>query len=258
MHEAVLLVGGLGSRLRSELGGLPKPMVDIGGQPFLERVMLHLRSFGIRRFILAVSYNRECIERRFGDGDPLGISVEYSREIQPLGTAGALRNALRYLLGEQVLVLNGDSFADVNYVDLIGFHQKHGGALTLTAVQKLDCRDFGRLQISDDRVLSFLEKNDSDCSPGYINAGVYVFDRGLVETIQPGVVQSLEKDLFPSLLAGGHRIHAYSTDCYFMDLGTPQRLQQLREDFSQGLVQFPANGGLKGLALGYCRPRDSR
>src|SRR5882724_7983144 len=89
--EVVLLVGGLGTRLRSELGDLPKPMVEVGGCPFLERELLHLREFGIRNVVLAVSHRREAIEERFGDGVRLGLSISYSRETQPLGTAGALR-----------------------------------------------------------------------------------------------------------------------------------------------------------------------
>ena len=114
MLEAVLLVGGLGTRLRSELGDLPKPMVDIGGLPFLAREIVHLRRFGVRRFILAVCHARESIERYFGDGTALEVSIEYSRENEPLGTAGALRNAWPLLRGKTALVLNGDSFIDVD------------------------------------------------------------------------------------------------------------------------------------------------
>ena len=247
--EAVLLVGGLGTRLSPELGQLPKPMVDLGGCPFLERELLHLREFGIRNIVLAVSHRREAIEERFGDGASLGISIVYSRETQRLGTAGALRNALPLLSGDEALVLNGDSFAEIDYDDLLRFHEAHGGSLTMSAVYLPDCRDYGRLQIAEARVLSFIEKQNSDPSPGYINAGVYVFGRGLIEDIPAGVVDSLENNIFPALLARGKSIHAYCTRGYFVDIGTPQRLQQLRADFLQGLVPLRGTGSAKVPAL---------
>jgi mannose-1-phosphate guanylyltransferase len=236
--EALLLVGGLGSRLRSELGYLPKPMVDVGGRPFLERLMINLRSYNIRSIVLAVSYGRELIESHFGDGAALGVSIRYSREAEPLGTGGALRNALPLLRGDHIVVVNGDSFVDVDYDDLLRFHRMHGKRLTIVAVHRSDCRDFGRLRISDNRIALFLEKDHSDPSAGYINGGAYIFDRLLVDSIPAGAVRSLEMDVFPSLLTNGECIPVYCSDRYFMDLGTPERLQQMREDFRHGLIPF--------------------
>lgn len=237
-----MLVGGLGTRLAMELRGLPKPMVEIGDRPFLEHVLLHLREFGICRITLAVSYCREVIEERFRDGKALGMSIKYSRETQRLGTAGALRNALPMLRSDEILVLNGDSFADVDYNELLRLHAVHGHKLTLAAVHRPDCRDFGRLLISEGRVLSFLEKQRSDSSPGYINAGVYVFSRELIQSIQDGIPRSLETEFFPSLLDHGQPIDAYCTSGYFVDMGTPERLRQLRSDFHQGLVPWRGTG----------------
>ena len=245
--EVVLLVGGLGTRLSSEPGDLPKPMVEVGGYPFLEHELLHLREFGIRTIILAVSHRHEAIEQRFGDGTPLELSITYSRETHPLGTAGALRNALPLVYGDEVLVLNGDSFTDVDYGELLQFHRTHGGKLTMSAFHNSDCRDYGRLQISEGQVLGFVEKEHSDSSPGYINAGVYVFSRGLIQSIRPEVVASLENELFPSLIASGERIYAYCTKGYFIDMGTPQRLQKLRSDFLQGVVPLRGVGSAKRL-----------
>jgi mannose-1-phosphate guanylyltransferase len=247
--EVVLLVGGLGTRLSPELGQLPKPMVDVGGCPFLERELIHLREFGIRNIVLAVSHRREAIEAHFGDGASLGMSIVYSRETQRLGTAGALRNALPLLRGDEVLVLNGDSFAEVDYAELLRFHRAHGGNLTLSAVYRPDCRDYGRLQIAEERVLSFVEKQNSDSSPGYINAGVYVFRRDLIESIPAGIVESLENNFFPSLLTRRESIYAYCTQGYFVDMGTPERLQQLRADFLQGQVPLRGTVSAKVAAL---------
>ena len=204
--------------------------------PFLERVLIHLRSFEIESAILAVSHGRESIEAHFGDGTARGMSITYTRETQPLGTAGALRQALPLLKGDQVLVLNGDSFVDLDYRAMLRFHRVRGNQLTMAAVQRSDCRDFGRLRISNRNVVAFAEKEHRDSSAGYINAGVYVFDRQLIETIPPGVVRSLEEEVFPSILSRGDGIGAYCIQSYFMDLGTPERLQQLRGDFAQGLV----------------------
>jgi mannose-1-phosphate guanylyltransferase len=236
LPQTVLLVGGLGTRLRSETGNLPKAMIDVNGMPFLERILVHLRSSEVESAILAVSHGRESIETHFRDGAACGMSIKYSRETQPLGTAGALRQALPLLKGDQVLVLNGDSFLDLDYRAMLRFHRVRGNQLTIAAVQKFDCRDFGRLRISNDNVVAFAEKEYRDSSPGYINAGVYVFDRELIKMIQPGVVQSLEKEVFPSILSRGDCIGAYCIQSYFIDLGTPERLQQFRVDFAQGLV----------------------
>jgi len=220
-------------------------MVEIGDRPFLEHVLLHLREFGISTVTLAVSYRREAIEERFGDGKALGISIKYSREAQPLGTAGALRNALPIVRSEEILVLNGDSFADVDYGELLRFHGTHGQKLTVAAVYVSDRRDFGRLLISDGRVLSFLEKERLDSSPGYINAGIYVFSRQVIQSMQEGIPQSLETGFFPRLLERGERIDAYCMSGYFVDMGTPGRLRQLRSDFRQGLVPWRGMGATK-------------
>lgn len=236
LPQTVLLVGGLGTRLRSETGDLPKAMIDVNGMPFLERVLLHLRSSEVESAILAVSHGRESIETHFRDGAARGMSITYTRETQPLGTAGALRQALPLLTGDLVLVLNGDSFVDLDYRAMLRFHRARGNQLTIAAVQRSDCRDFGRLRISKGNVVAFAEKEQRDPSAGYINAGVYVFDRRLIETIPPGVVRSLEKEVFPSILSRGDGIGAYCIQSYFIDLGTPERLQQLRLDFAHGLV----------------------
>jgi mannose-1-phosphate guanylyltransferase len=245
--EVVLLVGGLGTRLSSELGDLPKPMVEVGGYPFLEHELLHLREFGIHKIVLAVSHRREAIEQRFADGKELDLSIAYSRETQPLGTAGALRNALALLRGDEVLVLNGDSFAEIDYDELLRFHRGHGGKLTISALYQPDCRDYGRLRISDGQILEFVEKSQGDSSPGYINAGVYVFSRELIESIRPGVVESLENRFFPSLIARGENIYTYCTQGYFIDMGTPQRLQQLRSDYLRGVIPLRGVSPAKGL-----------
>jgi len=244
--DAIILVGGLGTRLRSELGPMPKAMVSIAGRPFLERLLIHLSLSNVRSIVLAVSYGRELIEGHFNDGAAFGVSIQYCREAEPLGTAGALRNALPLIQKEHVLVMNGDSFLDVNYETLLRFHENHGEELTIVGVNRADCRDFGRLQVSGRYLTSFVEKDHSDGSHGYINGGIYVFNRTLVEKILPGVVQSLETRFFPSWLAAGNRIPAYLVSQYFIDFGTPGRLTQFRQDFAQGLVP------LRGLSSERC------
>jgi NDP-sugar pyrophosphorylase family protein len=211
-------------------------MIEVSGMPFLERILIHLRSFQVESAILAVSHGRKSIEAHFRNRMTSGISITYSRETHPLGTAGALRKTLRLLKDNQVLVLNGDSFVDLDYHEMLRFHRLQGNQLTIAAVERSDCRDFGRLRILNGNVVAFVEKQHRDRSAGYINAGVYVFDRGLIETFPAGIVQSLETDVFPSILSRSGRIGAYCVQSYFMDLGTPQRLQQLRVDFAQGLV----------------------
>jgi mannose-1-phosphate guanylyltransferase len=244
LDRALLLVGGLGTRLKSETGILPKAMIDIGGKPFLERLLLHLKSFQIESFVLAVSHGRERIEDYFGSGRGLKLSIEYSDEKELLGTAGALRQAFPLIQQDHILVLNGDSFLDVDYHAMFALHLEHENKVTLAAVRQPDCRDFGRLEVKDDTVHRFAEKNRNDASPGYINAGVYIFERSLITTIPQGIAQSLEKDTFPSILSQGGKIGAYRVHGYFADLGTPERLQKFRGDFSREAV--PLLGGKSG------------
>lgn len=228
----------MGTRLREVVPTLPKPLAQVGDRPFLELLIRQLISQGIDRLIMCTGYLADQIEREFGDGRELGATIEYSAEPEPLGTAGAIKLAQRYLQTvPDFLVMNGDSFLEIDLPQLLQFHRTHGGIATMSVVQVENAGRYGTVFVdSTNRVLNFLEKTGTD-SPGLINAGVYVFNRGLFQHISDGQV-SLEKDVFPRLLPSG--VYAMKQHGLFIDIGTPSdymRAQQLFDRLRQATSQ---------------------
>lgn len=217
--KAVLLVGGLGTRLRTVVPSAPKPLAPVGNRPFLELLVRQLGSHGIRSLIMCTGYLGDQIEGEFGDGSGLGVTIEYSKEPEALGTAGAVKFAQRFLQGvPDFLVMNGDSFLELDLNQLIQLHRRQGGLATMAVVSVENGGRYGTVHVdSGNRVTEFCEKTGSD-SPGLINAGVYVFSPAILELIQAGPV-SLEKDVFPRLLDQG--VYAARQQGVFIDIGTP-------------------------------------
>jgi len=228
---AVLLVGGMGTRLRTVLPSTPKPLASLGEASFLHLLLRQLQIQGIRQVIMCTGYLADQIEREFGDGRDWDVSITYSRESQPMGTGGAVKLAQAYI-GEagEVLVMNGDSFTEVDFSDLFQFHRAKRGLISLATVKVDNASRYGTLRVdSNNRVLAFLEKTGSD-APGLINAGVYVFDRAVLDHIPDGA-SSLERDVFPRTIQ--HGIYALSTKGVFIDIGTPEdyvRAQKLHDE----------------------------
>jgi NDP-sugar pyrophosphorylase family protein len=231
MHDvkAILLVGGMGTRLRSVVPSKPKVLAPIGERSFLEVVVRQLRMQGIRNLVMCTGYLAEHIEGTCGDGHIWDVSIRYSREEEPLGTAGAVKLAQCHLRGApEFLVLNGDSFLEINFLDLIAFHRSHDGAVATMAVVRVeDAGRYGAVSVdASDRITSFAEKTDSH-TPGLVNGGVYVFSQAVWEHI-PGGSASLERDVLPRLLEQG--VYAQRHHGLFIDIGTPTdyaRAQQL-------------------------------
>ncbi len=217
---AVLLVGGLGTRLRSVLPSTPKPLASVGDKSFLELLVRQLRYQGIRRFVMCTGFLADQIEREFGDGNVLGVTIEYSREQHPLGTAGALKLAQSYLRqASHFLVMNGDSFLEISFDQLIRFHRGHGGLASMAVRRVGDAGRYGTVRMAEDgRVIGFSEKAGTDV-PGVVNAGVYVFDRTIFKHLPEGPA-SLEKDVFPRILDLG--IYALEQHGMFIDIGIPE------------------------------------
>ena len=158
--KAVLLVGGLGTRLRSAVSSLPKALASVGDRPFLELLVRQLARQGISQLVMCTGYLAEQIEDTLGDGSSFGVKIEYSREAVPLGTGGALRLAQRYMQHEcEFLVLNGDSFLQIDFSELISFHRKHDSLATIAVVPVQNASRYGTVHVeADDRVLRFAEK----------------------------------------------------------------------------------------------------
>ena len=217
--KAVLLVGGLGTRLREIIPSTPKPLATVGNRPFLELLIRQLVSQGIRHLILCTGYLAEQIEKEFGDGSELGATIEYSREPRPLGTAGAVKFAQGFLQGtSEFLVMNGDSFLELDLREFMRFHRAHGGLATIAVVPVENAGRYGTVHLdTDNRVTGFSEKT-GDNSPGLINAGIYIFKPAVLEHIPDGPA-SLEKEVFPRLIDYG--VYAARQQGLFIDIGTP-------------------------------------
>ncbi len=221
---AVVLVGGLGTRLRSEVPDLPKCMSPVGDRPFLEHVLERLRSQGVTRVVLAIGYLGEIVRSHFGNGAGSGLDIVYSEDgPDPRGTGGALARALANVPGdpeEPVLVLNGDTYVEFDVAALAEQQRVTGAHLVLAAVQMPDVTRFGRLELgAGSAVLGFTEKGRS--GPGTINAGVYWGRRKDLEALFPRRdVFSLENDVLPRLAGNG--LHAVVGSGTFVDIGVPE------------------------------------
>ncbi|HVJ85274.1 MAG TPA: HAD-IIIA family hydrolase [Caulifigura sp.] len=216
--QTVILAGGRGTRLGDLTDTTPKPLLPVGGKPFLEYLVWNLRRHGIRRIVFSVGYLADAIESAFGDGERLDVSISYSRETTPAGTGGALWLA-REQLDEWFYVLNGDTFFDANYLKLPRLQPSppRGMALTLRHVE--DTSRYGAVVLSGDRVERFAEKQAT--GPGWINGGIYLMNRTLLERLSK-LPCSLENDLIPQLAAEGE-VLATRSNGFFIDIGTPEQ-----------------------------------
>ncbi len=224
---AILLVGGLGTRLRSVVPSAPKPLASVGNKSFLELLTRQLKHQGIRRVILCTGYLADQVETEFGDGRALDLEITYSKEFEPLGTAGAVKLAQSHLGGaSEFLVMNGDSFLEINLASLIQFHRDRHALVSMAVVRVEDSSRYGTVQVdSDQKVIGFVEKVGSN-GPGLVNAGVYVFSPEVFQSIPQGR-SSLEKDVFPRLLGNG--VYALEHSGMFIDIGTPEDYARAQE-----------------------------
>jgi len=227
--KAILLVGGLGTRLRSVVSSAPKVLASIGEKSFLELLVRQLSSQGIRRLVMCSGYLADQIESKFGDGGMWDVSIEYSKEETPLGTGGAVKLAGQYLKNvTQFLVLNGDSFLEIDFQSLLAFHRQHDDAVATMAVLRVEnASRYGTVHMdARGRINAFAEKTGSE-TPGVVNGGIYVFNNSILQYIPEGPA-SLETDVFPRLL--DHGVYAQEQHGKFIDIGTPAdyaRAQQL-------------------------------
>lgn len=234
---AVLLVGGLGARLQPVLPSTPKSLAPVGDTPFLQLLVLQLRSQGIRRMVMCTGHLADQIEEEFGDGHKWDVAIDYSKESSPLGTAGALKFAERYLHQfSDFLVMNGDSFLELDFRQFIRFHREHGGLASMAVRRVPDAARYGTVEVgAHDRVVGFVEKSAARV-PGIVNGGVYVFNRAVLRHIPEGPA-SLEKEVFPRLLE--HGVYALEQHGMFIDIGTPEdyaRAQTLRTSLYQAAL----------------------
>ncbi|MFI6771089.1 sugar phosphate nucleotidyltransferase [Streptomyces sp. NPDC050355] len=255
MTEAILLVGGKGTRLRPLTVHTPKPMVPAAGVPFLTHQLARARAAGVEHIVLATSYLAEVFEPYFGDGSSLGLHLEYVTEQEPLGTGGAIRNVAERLHsapGDPVLIFNGDILTGLDIAALVDTHRTCGADVSLHLTRVEDPRAFGLVPTDDTgRVTAFLEKPQTaeEIVTDQINAGAYVFNRSVIDTIPAGRPVSVERETFPGLLADGAHLQGMVDSTYWLDLGTPQAFVRGSADLVLGRAPSPAVPGRHGEAL---------
>lgn len=225
---AVLLAGGLGTRLRPIVSDKPKILADICNRPFVTFLLDQLIMAGIRDVVLCTGYMADKIYEKLGDTYK-GLRLMYSKEDTPLDTGGALRLALPYIKSDFALVMNGDSFVNVKVADYIDwfFKKKCPASLLLTKVS--DTRRFGTVHVNKNGCLFSFNEKGANSSSGWINAGVYLIQKSLIATIPEGIPFSLEREFFPRLVDQG--LYGFQSEGEFIDIGTPETFALAEEFF---------------------------
>lgn len=228
--QAIILCGGKGTRLRSVIGEKQKTMTMIDDTPFLVHVINYLKSFGIRKVIFATGYKSHEVRDYFGDTYFFGVEVKYSEEKVALGTGGAIRNALEKIEGDSVIVLNGDTLFNADITKLIDNHKSLDTDMSIACKATRDKKRFGTIKFSDtEGIISEFSEKISDDEEGYINGGVYIMKKSLIESIEPNVAHSLEKELIPKWISEGKKIGGVISKEDFIDIGTLESLNEFKE-----------------------------
>ena len=255
MREAILLVGGQGTRLRPLTLSTPKPMLPVAGVPVTVHQIERARAAGVERIVLGTSYRAEVFAEQLGDGSHLGVEIAYAVEDEPLGTGGAIRHAAAHLVSgadDPVMVLNGDVLSGIDYADLVEQHVSAGALVTLHLVRVSDPSAYGLVPTDDQgRVLAFREKptTPEEIVTDQINAGCYVFRRSAIDAIPVGRPVSVERETFPSFLAEGALVRGVVDDSYWLDLGTPWDFVRGSADLVLGIAPWAGHMPAEALVL---------
>jgi NDP-sugar pyrophosphorylase family protein len=225
--DVLILCGGLGTRLQPVSGGGQKILVELAEKPFIDILIESLLPFGFKRFILCVGYERDRVKEHF-----LGRNFEvlFSEENEPLGTGGAVKNAMPYIASSPFLVLNGDSFCRIDYGQFFKFHRQKGGLLSMVLAEPLPEIDYGIIDIDgNSRITSFQEKAEG-LKVDYINAGIYLLTREVFQLMPQTAKFSLEYDFFPEVITCG--CYGFVVEEEVIDIGTPERYYRAKSIFS--------------------------
>ncbi|HBQ64293.1 MAG TPA: nucleotidyltransferase [Clostridiales bacterium] len=247
--QGVILAGGLGTRLRSLICDRPKPMAPAGGKPFMEYLITHMARQDLDEILICIGYMGQQIMDHFGFGEDFGVHIRYSWEDFPLGTAGALRNAASHL-EETFILVNGDTYFPCPYAGLLEFHRSQKALATLAVQKKEYPAGYGEVVLdSTGRVTSFRESDSA--SAAWVNAGLYVMERKILEWVPDCGAYSLERELLPKMLAMGKLVSGYGFDPPisgeeeifagaemelhpFTDIGIPERYRAFKESIEGG------------------------
>ena len=232
LNTAIILAGGMGTRLKTIISDLPKPMAPIMNVPFLTYQLNYLKHFGIKKVIFSVGFLSEKIIAHYNQSFE-NINIEYSIEKNPLGTGGGIRMAMSNLNEDLVLILNGDSFFDLNLEQFYNLHLEQKAEFSLALRYVNNSERYGNIEFnSSNQITSFIEKNQLNQS-GYINAGVYILSKKLyLENTKPNINFSIEKDFFEKQL-NQLIIKGFEFKDYFIDIGIPEDYLKAQDDFKE-------------------------
>lgn len=224
--DILILCGGRGTRLSSVITDKPKVLAPINGRPFLSYLLVQLVIAGFRDVILCTGYKAEMIRDTFGNCYK-DLNIRYSRESEPLGTGGALRYALPMIDRENILAMNGDSFVDTDLRKYLNWHFQNSIQASLLLTHVHDTSRYGRVEVNKKGFITRFSEKSKYMGPGWINAGVYIFKKDLLDIIPPDKFFSLEKQFFPEL--AGEKLYGYLCREELLDIGTPESYARAEE-----------------------------
>ena len=240
MIKALILAGGKGARLRPLVLHVPKPIVPLANIPFLFFQIDRVKFAGITEIILSLSYQPRKITDIFGDGRQYGVTMRYTHEDLPLGTAGAFK-AAENLIDDTTIVLNGDILADIDLLEVLHFHREKKAEVTIVTVRVMNPSGYGLVETgADGRIIRFTEKPPEDEIIGdTINAGIYILERSVLDRIPAVGAQSFERELFPAMTHKGAQIFAYPMHGFWQDIGSPRKYLEASFGVISGRVRLP-------------------
>lgn len=229
--KALLLAGGRGTRLRPLTDSIPKPMVPIMGRPLLEKTILNLKKSGVDEVIISTCYKSDYIRNHIGNGEKLGIKVNYICEDLPLGTGGAIKNSEKFF-NDTFIILNSDIVSNIPYDRFIKYHKQKHAHVSIAMTEVEDPSQYGVIEFDNDNYIrAFKEKpKKGETDSKWINAGIYIFEPEILNEIPENRIVSIEKDTYPLLLNKGYKMAAYKYSDYWLDIGTLKKYFQAHID----------------------------
>lgn len=224
MPDVIVLCGGAGTRLRAVTGESPKSMAMVAGRPFLDLLLAQLDNQGFRKVILASGYHNEAIREHFGTR-VMNLAVVHSAEDEPLGTGGAVVLAAKSVDTATTVVMNGDSYTELDLNACIREHCENEAEITVVVTAADGRRDCGNVSVDPTGIISEFREKKPGFTGRYANAGIYVINTRLLQSVSAGVKLSLELELFPRWIGEGRKVRAYRASGVCVDIGTPERYQ---------------------------------
>jgi mannose-1-phosphate guanylyltransferase/phosphomannomutase len=242
--KAVVMAGGEGTRLRPMTANQPKPLLPVVNRPIMEHVLRLLKRHGFSETVVTVQFLAALVRNYFGDGEELGMSLQYATEEVPLGTAGSVKNAEEALRDDRFLVISGDALTDIDLSDMVRFHKKNGALVTIGLKRVPNPLEFGIIIVDDDgRVQRFLEKPTwGQVFSDTVNTGVYVMEPEVLDHVAEGTPVDWSGDVFPKLLAEGAPLYGYIAEGYWEDVGTHESYFKAQADMLSGKIDIEVDG----------------